>query len=249
MATGFLWGRCALAWGEREEANINHGWLVPLKNGNLALFFPSGQQYEPHPALGVAHVAHEADFEQKLSLFSPREVLKEELAQIEPFVHDVEYRIRARKFLGRAIYTPATEWLLGRFHFILQVFGIGGIFMCIYTGRYQPDDIALGIYWVLLLPMFCSIGNALMAWHGRETLSGLRRLYHSPIGIRVVVLPQLKKIAELLNSGEPYSKVLEQVRDLGLDELILFYRRASQYPRWSYGDGPNPCGIIRCPGR
>jgi len=84
-----------------------------------------------------------------------------------------------------------------------------------------------------------------LAAHGKETMAGLRRLYHSPIGIRVVVLPQLKKIDELLNNGEPYSKVLEQVRDLGLKELILFYKRASQYPRW-VSKSPNPCGVIRC---
>jgi len=83
-----------------------------------------------------------------------------------------------------------------------------------------------------------------MAAHGKETMAGLRKLYHSPIGIRVVVLPQLKKIAELLNNGEPYSKVLEQVRDLGLPELIGMYKRASQYPRW-VSKAPNVCGVIR----
>jgi len=225
---------------------MNIGWLVPLKNKELALYFPGPKDaLKPHPALGVAHAAYIHDKEEKLTLFSPREVSKEELAQIEPFIHDVEYRIQARRYLGKAVFTPATEWLLGRFHFVLQVFGIGGWAMCIYTGYYQPDDIMVGLYWVILLPAFAGLGRWLMAGHGQETLAGLRRLYHSPIGIRVVVLPQLKKIEEMLNNDGDYYQILNMIRDLGLPELILFYKRASQYPRW-VSKAPNVCGVIRC---
>jgi len=223
---------------------VNYGWLVPLKNKDLALYFPGPKDaLKPHPALGVAHAAYIHDKEEKLTLFSPREVSKEELAQIEPFIHNVEYRIQARRYLGKAVFTPATEWLLGRFHFVLQVFGIGGWAMCIYTGYYQPDDIAVGIYWVILLPLFIAMARGLAAQHGKETLAGLRRLYHSPIGMRIVVLPQLTKLAETLED-RGYEDALQQVRELGLPELILFYKRASQYPRW-VSKPPNYAGVIR----
>lgn len=224
---------------------LNYGFLCPLKDG-LALYFPEDLWMNPpQHTLGVAHTAYEHDKEEKLTLFSPREVSDEELSQVEPFIHDVQFRSQARRYLGKAIFTPATQLLLGRFHFVLQIFGLGSILMCLYLGRYQADDIAIGIYWVILLPMFVAIARGLMAAHGKETLAGLKRLYHSPIGVRVVVLPQLKKIEEILNNGEPYSRVLEQVRDLGLPELVGMYKRASQYPRWTYGEGPNPCGVIR----
>jgi len=219
--------------------------LCPLKGGELALFFPGPKDaLRPHPALGVAHAAYINDLEQKLTLFAPRPVSDEELEQVKDNIHDVEYRIQARRYLGKAVFTPATEWLLGRFHFVLQVFGIGGWAMCIYTGYYQPDDIAVGIYWVILLPLFIAMARGLAAEHGKETLAGLRRLYHSPIGIRVVVLPQLKKIEEMLNNGGGYKEILNMIRDLGLPELVGMYRRASQYRRW-VSKAPNVCGVIR----
>lgn len=231
---------------------MNYGFLCPLKNKELALFFPDGPAYEPHPILGVAHTAQETGKEEKLSLFSPRELTEKEREQLDTqlydFVHDVEYRIRARRYLGKAVFTPATEWLLGRFHFVLQIFGLGGIIMCMILGRYRADDIATGIYWVALLPMFVAIARGLIATHGRETLGGLRKLYYAPTGIRIVVLPQLEKIEEMVNNGGSYAQVLQQVRDLGLKELILFYKRASQYPRW-VSKPPNYAGVIRGRGR
>jgi len=223
---------------------MNYGFLCPLKNSELAPYFPEDPWANPpKTCLGVAHTATEHDKEEKLTLFSPRELSEDEQAQLDThiydLIHDVEFRVRARKYMGEAVFTPATELLLGRFHFVLQVFGIGSII----TARGRWPEFFEGIYWVLLLPLFVSIARSLMAAHGKETMAGIRRLYHSPIGIRVVVLPQLTKLAGIVEN-EGYDKALMRVRDLGLKELILFYKRCTQYPRWA-SKAPNVCGVIR----
>lgn len=86
-----------------------------------------------------------------------------------------------------------------------------------------------------------------MRWHAWETIKGLRLLLHSPIGIRVVVLPQLTRLAHIIEKGggstHAYQEALAQIRDLGLKELIPFYRRASQFGRWLPKE-PNVLGVI-----
>ena len=210
---------------------MNYGWLCPLRDG-LALYFPDS-------TLGVAHSAHENDKEECLTLFAPRLVTDDELKQVENNIHDVEFRVRASQYMRTAIFTPATQMLLGRFHFVLQIFGISSII----TAHGRFSDVYEGIYWILLLPMFIAIARGLVATHGRETLAGLRKLYHSPIGAKVIVLPQLTKLAEMIDA-EGYEIALQNIRDLGLPELRLFYSRATQYPRWE-AKPPNPAGIIR----
>jgi len=226
---------------------MNYGFLCPLKNSELAPYFPNNLWANPPKhILGVAHTATEHDKEERLTFFSPRELSEDEQAQLDTrvydLIHDVEFRVRARRYMGEAVFTPATELLLGRFHFVLQVFGIGSII----TARGRWPEFFEGIYWVLLLPLFVSIARSLMAAHGKETMAGLRRLYHSPIGIRVVVLPQLRILDTIvnLNPDRGYELALAKVRDLGLMELVLFYKRACQYPRWP-SKAPNVCGVIR----
>lgn len=59
----------------------------------------------------------------------------------------------------------------------------------------------------------------------------------------MVVLPQLTKLGRIVDESG-YEEALAQIRDLGLKELILFYRRTAQMDRWAYGDSPNVLGVI-----
>lgn len=227
-----------------------YGFLAPLQQNKLAPIFPENLPYEPHPLLGVAHSAYEHQRdkgEERVTFFSPRELTEAETEQLNNqtynFLHDVEYRIQVRKYLGKIAYNPATIRILGRYYYILQVFGMGGLLLCLWQGYHRPDDIAQFFYWVLAMPLCIALAAGLVRWHAWETIRGLRLILHSPIGIRVVVLPQLEKIEELLNNDEPYSKILEQIRELGLPELIPFYRRASQFGRWKAKE-PNVLGVI-----
>jgi len=228
---------------------VIYGFLAPLQQNKLAPIFPENRPYEPHPLLGVAHSAYEHDKEEKITFFSPRELTEAETEQLESqtynFLHDVEYRIQVRKYLGKIAYNPATIRILGRYYYILQVFGMGGLLLCLWQGYHRPDDIAQFFYWVLAMPLCIALAAGLVRWHAWETIKGLRLLLHSPIGIRVVVLPQLSKLAKIVEE-EGYEEALAQIRDLGLRELIVFYRRASQFGRWLPKE-PNVLGVIGCP--
>jgi len=227
---------------------VIYGFLAPLKQG-LAPIFPENRPYEPHPLLGVAHSAYENDKEEKITFFSPRELTDAETEQLNKqtydFLHDVEYRIQVRKYLGTIQYNPATIRILGRYYYILQVFGMGGLLLCLWQGYHRPDDIAQFFYWVLAMPLCIALAAGLVRWHAWETVKGLRLLLHSPIGIRVVVLPQLEILDTIvqLNPDRGYELALAQIRDLGLRELIPFYRRASQFGRWKAKE-PNVLGVV-----
>lgn len=213
---------------------MNTGWLVPLKNQELALYFPG------HP-LAVAHAAQVFDKEERLTLFAPRPVSEEELDQIRDMPHDVEYRKWARWFMGRVVFSPVTQMLLAGFRHVLIYFGIASLLFA----RGKFSDFAEGAYWLFCLPLFTAVAWSLMAHHGRETIKGLQKTRHSPLGIRVVVLPQLTQLAEIIEAKHGgYGAALQAVRELGLKELVDFYRRDAQHPRWRVGP-PNPAGVIR----
>jgi len=229
---------------------MNCGFLCPLKNQRLALFFPTHDfNYQPSIGpLGVAHTATEQEKEGPLILFSPRPVPEEKLREgFDNLIHDVQFRSIARQYMGEAIFRPATQLLLGQFHHILQVFGAGDLAIMLFVyHRYSAESLVVGTYWLFLLPFFIAVARALVAAHGKETMAGLRRLYHSPLGYEVIVHPALAKLAEIVEA-QGYKEALRQIRNLGLPELTHFYRRATQYGRWNYGEGPNPCGVIECP--
>ena len=224
-----------------------YGFLAPLKQNKLAPIFPENRPYEPHPLWGVAHTAYEHDKEEKVTFFSPRPLADEEVEKLNKqtydFLHDVEFRIQVRKFLATIRFNPATIRILGRYYYILQVFGMGGLLVCLWQGWHRPDDIAQFFYWVLAMPLCIALAGGLVKYHAWETVRGLRTLLHSPTGLRVVILPQLDKLAEIVER-EGYGKALAAARDLGLKELVPWYRRAAQMDRWTYGKGPNVLGII-----
>jgi len=223
-----------------------YGFLAPLKSG-LAPIFQEGMPYEPHPLLGVAHTAFECQKEEKITFFSPRLLTDKETEQLNTqtydWLHDVEYRIQVRGYLGRVQYNPATLRILGRYYYILQIFGLGGLLVCLWQGSHRPDDIAQFIYWVLAMPLCIALAGGVVLWHTWETIRGLRLILHSPIGIRVVILPQLKVLLEIVEA-QGYEEALARIRDLGLKELIPFYRRASQFGRWR-AKPPDVLGIIK----
>jgi len=218
---------------------MNYGYLVPRTDG-LAVLLPDRM-------LGVAHAYHEHDREERLTFFSPRELTESEREQLDGqiynFLHDVQYRITTRRHLAQIRFNPATLRILGRYYYILQIFGMGGLLLCLWSGRYRIDDIAQFFYWVLAMPACIALGAGLLAWHTRETIAGLGRLYGAPLGTRVVVHPALTKLDEIVRE-DGYIEALRNVRDLGMPELVAFYQRASQFGRWE-AKAPNVAGVIR----
>jgi len=155
--------------------------------------------------------------------------LDDEIEEIKALVHDNLFRFQAQRGLPKLVAT--SFWFR-------MIWGL--LSLIAFTD--PLEDILWGVYLLFGVPMFANVVEAIWKSRAAKVMSQFNSATYWPENMRVQISPALQKLAAIVEK-EGNVAALRSLYDLGLPELIGFYRRASWSRRWEVGP-PTGFGVF-----
>jgi hypothetical protein len=190
-------------------------YFLPTGNGKYTLWSPHGAQMGEIP-------------DCELVVLSPIP-LQDELEEIKALVHDNLFRFQAMRGLPKLF---ASSFWFRMIWGVLSLLALAD----------PVEDLLWGLYLLIALPVFCNIVEGIWKARASKTMSQFDSTTYWPEGVKVQISEALQKLAEIVET-EGNVAALRSLYDLGLPELIGFYRRAAWSRRWEVGP-PSGMGVF-----
>jgi hypothetical protein len=191
-----------------------------------AYFLPTGKGKH---ALWSPHDAKMGEIPNcELVVLSPVP-LEDELEEIKALVHDNLFRFQAQRGLPKRY--AATFWFR-------MIWGL----LSFFAFADPLEDTMWGLYLLFGVPVFANIVEGIWKARAHKVMTQFDSTTYWPEGVRVQISGALQKLADIVEK-EGNVVALRSLYDLGLPELIGFYRRAAWSGRWEVGP-PSGMGVF-----
>lgn len=190
-------------------------YFLPIGDGKYTLWAPHDARMGEIPKCGLV-------------VLSPH-ILDDKIEEIKALVHDNLFRVQVQRGLPRRLAT---------YFWFRMIWG----FLSLVAFTDPLDDILWGLYLLFGIPVFANIVEGIWKRRAERTIAQIESTTYWPEGMRVQISPALQKLTKIVEEGGSVA-ALHSLYDLGLPELIGFYRRAAWSRRWEVGP-PTGLGVF-----